>query len=203
MVAPQTAGHPGTSQQAFKESASGSSVRRAATLGTVVIIIDLVVGFGDADGGCGSQSLTADGCLGRLGSYFGPRRFQFCRCPSRSFSDLPIVMFLELLVRHVIRVRPVPVRPFKQAPLFAERTTTQVVSHLPERVINEPVADRFSFCSSTPGARTRHSHTSARHDVTPGSNCGNHGVPHVHAPSNCVSWSQSLGTTNTNYKYRC
>jgi hypothetical protein len=179
MVAPQTTGHPGAVQQAFEESASGPSVRRAATLGAEVIIIHRVVGFRDADGCCCFQSPSANGRLGKLGSHFRRRCFRFCRRPSRSLSDLPMVLFLELLVRHVIRVRPVPVHAFEQAPPFAQRAATQVVSHLPERVVNEPVANRFGFCSSTPGAWTRHSHTSTRYDVTPRSICGNQSVPHA------------------------
>jgi hypothetical protein len=177
LVAPHTTGHPGASQQAFVEPASGSSVGRAATLGAVAIIIDRVVGFRDAEGGCSFQSPSADGRVGKLESHFRRRCFRFCRRPSRRFRDLPIIMFLELLVRHVIRVRPGPVRALEQTPPAAERAATQMVSHLPDRVVNEPVANGFGFCGSTPGAWTRHSRTSAGHNVTPRSICGNQSVP--------------------------
>lgn len=179
MTAPQTAGHLGTFQQAFEESASGSSVNRTATFGTTAVMSGLAVAFRYADGGGRTQSLTADGCPGEPGNQWGPQYCRFCRGASRSFSELPFVVLLELLVRHIIRMRPVPVRTFEQASPSAERTATQVVSHVPERVIDEPVAGRSSLCSSTPGARTGHSHTSARLDVKARSTRGSHRVPHA------------------------
>jgi hypothetical protein len=177
MTTPQTARHGGTSHKAFEEPAPGPAVKRAATIGAASIIIDHVVGFCNANGRSGFWGRSPDGRLGKPESYSRRRCCRLWWHPSRAFRDLPVVIFLELLVRQIIRMRRGPRHALEQTPSTAEGAAAQVVSHVPQRVIDEPVAGRPGLCSSTPGARTRHSHTSARHDVMPRPGCGKLEVP--------------------------
>lgn len=113
MVTPYAAGHPPAFQQTFKKRAPGSSEERTTAPWTAVVLIDLFGGFLNADGDYILRRRRRDRLFSRLRSSFGISTHWICGHSSPSFRDLPIVLFLELFARHVVRVWPAFARPFE------------------------------------------------------------------------------------------
>jgi len=130
--------------------------------------------------GRGSDSDTGDGSGSnllhrRLGCGIKCHRFhkgpRSSAIPADGCGDLSIEVLRQLFGSKVIGVGTVSVSTGKQAPAIAEGTAPQVVSHLPKRIVNEPVADRFRFQRSAARAGRFHSYTSKALVRRPELNC--------------------------------